>query len=248
MPDIFEYIESYFQQTLSNEERFMFETRCETDKSFAKEVAFYITTRNSLREELLRQKQKEWKDENAEQEETARVISMRKKPTSFGRLITYAAAACLLLAASVYLFEAQTSTHNIAFNYVKTNYGSLSQTMDASRDSIQLGIANYNNKEYDKALQLFEGVESRDPSNSDAKKYAGLAYLQKQDYDKALQQFDKLANMQGLFSNPGDLLKAATLLERNEPGDKEEAQKLLQKVVNEKEEGSEEAEEWLKKM
>jgi len=245
MPNTLDYIESYFQQTLNDQEKKEFEARCETDEAFAKEVAFYITTRQVLREELLKQKQQQWKDENDEQEETSPIISIKRK-TTFGRLIAYAAAACLLLAASVYFFEAQTTPKKLAADYIRTNYNNLSQTMDASHDSLQLGIAAYNDKDYTMALQLFEGVESRDPSNSDAKKYAGLVYLQQQNYDKAIQQFDELANMKGLFSNPGDFMKAVSLLERNNPGDKEQAKKLLQKVVAEKEEGREKAEEWLK--
>jgi hypothetical protein len=42
-------------------------------------------------------------------------------------------------------------------------------------------------------------------------------------------------------------LKATALLQRDQTGDKEEAQRLLQKVVNENEEGSKEAAAWLKK-
>ena len=83
--------------------------------------------------------------------------------------------------------------------------------------------------------------------NSDAKKYTGLTYLQQGNYDKAIEQFDALSNMK-LFSNPGDFLKAVSLLERNSPGDKEAAKKLLQKVANNKEEGSEKAQDWLTKL
>jgi tetratricopeptide (TPR) repeat protein len=119
--------------------------------------------------------------------------------------------------------------------------------MDASHDSLQSGIEAYNNKDYDKALQLFLGVQKSDSANSDAKKYAGLGYLRQQNYDKAVQQFDELANMRGLHSNPGDFLKAVSLLERNRTGDKEEAKILLQKVVNEKEENYQEAEKLIKK-
>jgi tetratricopeptide (TPR) repeat protein len=243
MPGTIEYIESYFQQTLSSEDRVAFEARCEKDEAFAKDVAFYITARQALREELLGQKVAEWKNEDAVREETAPVISMNKRRTTFGKWAAYVAAACVVLAISVYLFEVRTTPQKLATAYINNT---LSQTMDASHDSIQLGIAAYNDKEYERALQLFEGVEQRDPSNSDAKKYAGLTYLQKQDYDKAMQQFDKLSNMQ-LQSNPGDFLKATTLLVRNKQGDKEEAKALLQKVVNEKEEESKKAEEWLKK-
>ena len=244
MPGTIEYIESYFQQTLSSEDRVAFEARCEKDEAFAKDVAFYITARQALREELLGQKVAEWKNEDAVREETAPVISMNKRRTTFGKWAAYVAAACVVLAISVYLFEVRTTPQKLATAYINNT---LSQTMDASHDSIQLGIAAYNDKDYERALQLFEGVEQRDPSNSDAKKYAGLSYLQKQDYDKALEQFDELANMKGLFSNPGDFLKATTLLVRNKQGDKEEAKALLQKVVNGKEEESQKAEEWLKK-
>jgi len=235
-----EYIESYFKQDLNEDERTAFETKCETDKAFANEVAFYITAKQVLRETLLEQKTGEWKKDA---EEETPVISIAKKSTLL-RWVAYAAAACLLLTVSLFLFEAKDSPQKLASAYVSKI---LSQTMDASHDSLQLGIAAYNNKEYDKALQLFEGVAQRDLLNGDAKKYTGLTYLRQSNYEKALEQFDALANMQGLHSNPGNFLKAVTLLERNNPGDKDEAKILLQKVVTEKEDGSEEAAAWLKK-
>lgn len=246
MPATLEYIESYFQQTLNAEDKTAFEARCETDEAFAKEVAFYITTRQALRETLLAQKTEQWKNEIVTAEETTPVISIAKR-SIFSRYITYAAAACLLLFVSVYLFETNTSPKKLANNYIKSNYSNLSQAMSADSDDITQGMAAYNNKDYDKALQFFKRVEQHDTLHSDALKYIGLTYLQKEEYDSALRQFDELANMK-LFSNPGDLLKAISLIERNKSGDKEEAKKLLQKVVSENEEGSEEAEMWFNKM
>ena len=243
-----EYIDSYFKQTMDAGERHVFEKRCEEDDAFAQDVAFYMMARESLREELLQQKQSAWRTKNTKNiiDELPFIPTLKKSLTS--RWIAYAAAACLVLAASVYFFEANTSPKKLAENYIRTNYSNLSQTMDASHDSLQTGIEAYNNKQYDSALQLFLGVQKNDPLNSDAKKYAGLAYLQKNYYDSALQQFDELANMKGLFGNPGDFLKAVTLIERDKPGDKEMAEKLLQKVVAKKEEGSNKAAEWQKKL
>jgi tetratricopeptide (TPR) repeat protein len=245
MPDTLEYIEAYFKQTLNREERTAFEIRCVNDETFAKDVAFYLTTRQALRETLLEQKNEDWKDK-ADEEEITPVIPIVKRPL-FQRYITYAAAACLLLAVSVYFFEANKSPQMLASNYVKENYSGLSQHMSGDKDSMTLGIAAYNNKDYDKALLLFQGVEQRDSLNDDAKKYAGLAYLQQKNYDKAIQQFDELANMKNLFSNSGNFLKAVALMERNKPGDKEEAKQLLQKVVTEKEDDSDKAAEWVRK-
>lgn len=240
-----EYIESYFQNTLSNEERAEFEKKCETDELFAKEVAFYLTARQVLREELLAQKQQQWKEVAAEEEtEETPVISISKKSTLL-RWVSYAAAACLLIVISVFLFEAQTSTQRLASNYIKDyDFG---VTMDASHDSLQLGIQAFQKKDYTKALGYFEGVAERNPTNSEAKINTGLAYLQLNNYENALQEFDEVAKMEGLFYNPGEFLKAVALIKRNKTGDEAAAKTLLQKVVNENKGGSEEAKEWLKK-
>jgi tetratricopeptide (TPR) repeat protein len=240
-----EYIDSYFQQTMNADERKIFEKKCEEDNLFAQEVAFYIMTLESLREELLQQKQSAWRNKSII-EDLPFIPTLKKSFTS--RWIAYAAAACLVLAASVYFFETNPSPKKLAENYIKTNYSNLSLTMDASRDSLQSGIDAYNNKEYDKALRLFKSIEKNDAQNSDVKKYAGLTYMQKEEYDSALQQFDMLSNMKGLFSNSGDFLKAVALMGRSKPGDKDKAKMLLQKVLSEKEEGSEKAAEWEKKL
>ncbi|HEY2727276.1 MAG TPA: hypothetical protein VGI61_08895 [Parafilimonas sp.] len=240
-----EYIDSYFQQTMNADERKVFEKRCEEDNLFAQEVAFYLMTLESLREELLQQKQTTWRSKSLI-EDLPFIPTLKKSFTS--RWIAYAAAACLVLAASVYFFETNPSPKKLAENYIKTNYSNLSLTMDASRDSLQSGIDAYNNKEYDKALRLFKSIEKNDAQNSDAKKYAGITYMQKEEYDSALQQFDMLSNMKGLFSNSGDFLKAVALMGRNKPGDKDKAKMLLRKVLSEKEEGSEKAAEWEKKL
>jgi len=254
MPGTVEFIESYFQQTLSSEERAAFELRCTTDEVFAEEVAFYIATRQAMREELLMQKVKAWKTEDNDEvknapviaEESAQVISMRKKPGII-RWVSYAAAACLILIISMFLFETRSASEKLAANYINTKYERLYQSMSGGQDSIQTGIAAYNAKHYDSALIYFKGIETRNPDNDDAKKYAGLCYLQQKDYDNALKEFDALAAMD-LRINSGNILKAVTLLERNNPGDKEEARKILNIVGDEKLDGSEEAAEWLKKL
>jgi hypothetical protein len=94
---------------------------------------------------------------------------------------------------------------------------------------------------------LFEWVARNAPDNSDAKKYAGLVFLATGDYDSALARFDELAAMKGLYSNPGLFLEAVTLLQRNRKEDLPRARPLLEQVVREKLEGSEQAEEWLKR-
>ncbi len=239
-----EYIDAYFQQTLSAEEKQNFETKCMEDESFAGEVAFYISARQVLKEKLLEQKQQQWSPQIKADEEIPEIPPVKKMYKQ--KWFMYAAA-CVLLVLAIFFFEKTQSTQQLAINYVQDNYTHLSQEM-GNQDSLQQGLSAYNSKDYHTALLIFETYAKSHPGNEDAKKYSGLGYLLTENYDKALQQFDELANIQGLRSNPGVFLKAVTLLERNNPGDKEQAKLLLKQVVDQKLEGKEKAEEWWKKL
>ena len=245
MQDTWEYIENYFTLALSSEERKDFEVRIEQDASFAQEVAFYLTARSAAREVLIEENQSAFAD-------TDLVATKIVKPAPVRRMmlrkwLPYATAACLILIVALYFIFQSPAPSQLAANYIHDNYNHLSLSMDASRDSIQLGMAAYNNKQYTVALSYFEGITTSHPDNSNAKKFTGLSYLQLKDYDNALEQFKSLSAMNGLFSNEGDFLQAVTLLQRNAPNDKEQAKILLQKVVSNSEDGSDKAKEWLKR-
>lgn len=244
MSDSHEYIEAYFQNQLSEAEKKQFEEQCVQDENFAREVAFYISLSEAVRQKLLGQKIQQWAGgESAGRKNTSTPV----RKMIFRKWLPYAAAACLIFAVALYFLFRLETPHQLAGKYTTEHFTSLSQTMNASKDSLQQGIAAYNNKDYDKALQLFEKIYQSHPDNSNAKKYSGLVYLVTKDYDKAIQQFDELADKQGLYKNPGLFLKAVTLLQRNKQGDEALAKQLLEQAVNEKAEGSAEAEKWLKK-
>lgn len=238
------YIESYFQQTLNEDEKKNFEKRCEEETAFAEEVAFYISARETLREELLQQKKEQWKTLLPTEKELPSILPIKKL---YQRKWFMYAAASVLLVFAVYIFEKPQSAQQLATNYVQTNYTHISLIMGSEQDSIQMGLTAHNNKDYNKALLIFEAFAKSHPDNADAKKYSGLGYLLQENYDKALLEFSELANMKSLFTNPGIFLQAVTLLERNNTGDKEKAKQLLQQVKDQHLEGHEKAEEWLKR-
>ena len=60
MQDTLEYIEDYFCNKLSSEEKSNFEQRCVSDTKFCAEVAFYVSTRDALKNEVVAQKRKEF--------------------------------------------------------------------------------------------------------------------------------------------------------------------------------------------
>jgi len=63
-----------------------------------------------------------------------------------------------------------------------------------------------------------------------------------------LRRFEELAHNQEVPNNPGLFLQAVTLMLRNQPGDKQEAKQVLQRVVETQAAGSQEAAQWLQKM
>src|SRR4051812_25462999 len=203
MNDSYEYIEAYFQDQLNDAEKKRFEERCIHDESFAGEVAFFITTTEGIRQSLLSQKQQQWTSDEFNKESA--LIKPLKKPT-FNKWY-YVTAACLLFAVAIYFLYRPETPHQLANTYISEHLMRLSQTMNASKDSLQQGIAAFNNKDYNAALQIFEEIYRSNPQNFVAKKYIGFVYLATKNYDKALQHFDELAKKEGLYKNPGLFLK-----------------------------------------
>lgn len=240
--DNIEFIEAYFKNQLKDTEKKQFEERCAHDEIFARQVALFITVEEGIRQKVLQEKRQDWPRESGEKK-TAEIIYY--KNSVFRKWLPYMAAASLLFAVIIYFSFRSDPPHKLADNYVNEHLTVLSQTMNATNDSLQQGIAAYNNKEYDKALRFFQNIYLAHPENGLAKKNMGLVYLITKDYDKALQEFDELANKPDVYRNPGLFLKAVVLLERNHASDKVVAKNLLEQIVNQKAEGNREAQRWL---
>lgn len=242
MEEILDYIESYFQRIMPESERRNFEKKCKTDKSFAEAVAWYTLARNAAGEELLQQKKKEWS-------ESGRLVAMMpERKFTLKKIFPYAAAASVIIAVALYFLLQGTSPQQLADAFISKNYTTLSQRMDATNDTMQLARSEYNAAKYDEAAAMFAAYAASHTDNSEAKTNAGLAYLQLKKYDEAIAQFDALIAMTGLYSNPGKLLKAVTLMERNGAGDKDKAKELLTQVISENLDGKEKAQELLDKL
>ena len=248
-----EQFENYLSGDMPPEEKLRFEANLEKDKELYDlfhvyktiDAEMYNTGKYSTEEAALRTTLQKLNAAYFKAE--APVIQMKSTKKIFRMAVAAAAGVILILVAYFSFFQNNTDPRQLANRYVKEDLSHLSITMDGAKDSLQQGIAAYNDKAYAKSVQLFEAVYKAHPENSDALKYAGITYLVTKEYNKALQCFNELAAKKELFSNPGMFLKAVTLLQRNQPGDREQAEQLLQQVINEKSDGSREAELWLKK-
>jgi tetratricopeptide (TPR) repeat protein len=246
MKENLEYIDAYFQRMLDQKEIKRFEQRLTEDKEFAEEVAFYLSARQSLKQEADQEKKERFRQLLAQQ---APVINIDQNRTG-QRVWLYriaAAAAVLMfgfLAWSIF-FSKSSSPEQLADNYINENFKTLSIKMGPT-DSLQEGLRLYNSEKYDSALKQFEPIAQRNPGDDQVKTYLGITYLKVGNYDKALQSFQAFEH-DTLYYNPSVFYQALTLLKRNLPGDKQKAKELLQRVVNDNLDEKESAEQWLKK-
>ena len=243
MSAMLQYIDDYFTGQLPAEEKQRFAKRCENDTDFAQEVANYISVRNAVKEQLLTNMQSSRLVTGLHS-----VAQKRNEKSVVIRMIPYlsAVAACLLLYFGwLFLFKPAETTQ-IAANYIDANFQTLSVTMGDNADSLQLGIAAFNDKDYQKAENIFLQLSKSEPDNAEVIKNIGILYLVQKRYELALTQFEQLSRFKDLYYNPGPLYKAVTLMKRASPGDREQAKKLLEEIQASKMYGSNEATEWLK--
>jgi tetratricopeptide (TPR) repeat protein len=256
MSENIEYIDDYFQKQLNAQQRQEFEARCLSDKAFAEDVALYVSTREALRQNLLDEKKKQWAVlippglvtgvSSIENETAVKPGITPLRRIQFKKWLSIAAAASLVSILIIYSVLTRNSAKDLIHEYVKSDLV-ISSTMDASRDSVQAGITAYNNKNYQQAIRIFRSLYASNPVDQQTLKYLGQAYLQNRNFDEALKSFEALSQRR-LHSNAGPFLMGVTLMERNKPGDYEQARLLFQKVVDQNMEGKNQAEVWLKEM
>jgi tetratricopeptide (TPR) repeat protein len=252
MNELIPYIASYFEGSLTVEERALFEERCVSDPEFAKEVAAYVVMRDSLKLTLAEQKRNEFAGLYQEMKGTEQEFEEdeRKPYYLFKNFVWYAAAACIGLIATWLIFFRGPEPEDLAQEYAAANFSTLSTTMGgAVADTVhmQQGIAAFNAKQYKKALQVFHALSADSGVRPEAVKNMGITYLVTGDYSSAMIQFDALAKM-NLYINPGLFYKALVLMKRGQDGDRVLAKKYLKQVVDGDLAGSREAEIWLKKL
>jgi len=238
-----EYIERYFLGNLSAGEKEIFERRCEGDPEFAREVSLYVTMRAGLKQTLIDEKKEEFS--KLYQTRSSKPMAVLRPWSSGVMWSAVAAAASLLIFLSWMLFLKSDSPKELANGYVKETLGILSATMSEGSDSLQQGIAAYNEKDYNKAERIFRELSKDKKYAMEATKDLGLTFLVRQQYDDALEQFDALTDNDSLYANPGPFYKAVTLMQRSGLGDEEAAKLILQDVVKKQLPGHMVASGWL---
>ncbi|MCU0339927.1 MAG: hypothetical protein MUE30_08585 [Spirosomaceae bacterium] len=230
-----EKIEQYYNNTLPDTERRVFEEELKTNPALAEEVAFWVQARAAAQAEAHARRK----------EEFAQLRQSSQKTKQRNLWYTYAAAASVVLVLGLGWWWIDASflgmTNNPlrgqgGFNkewaaaYVEKNFTTLNTQMGNGTDSLQMGVSAFNSGDLIKAKAIFNTLLQRDSSNAEAQKYAGIVALRRQDYDQAIKHFHALSLRTDLVANPGKFYEALALLQRDLPLDKKAAENLLKEV------------------
>ncbi|RYY25163.1 MAG: tetratricopeptide repeat protein [Chitinophagaceae bacterium] len=249
MSQSLEQIESYFQGTLNAVEAREFERAIQNDPDFAKEVAFYMSVVGTMKDQLNAEKKIRFREvyDSSKMVVADQLAPSKTKGAVIRRIWKYAVAAAVFSAVLVgaYFYSSSSSPQQMAQEFIVGDLSDLGSLMSGG-DSLELGKRLNGDGRYSEALAVFEEILRREPGNVKAIEFAGVEAIHLNDYDKALKYFGDLANMQGLYANPGNFYIAVTLMKRNQPGDYERAKQLLELVVKTNSTHSERAASWLK--
>lgn len=253
-------IERYHRGLLDGAELEDFLRREKDDKAFAQKIRSYTEIIEGI-EYYGKQKEfadtvQEWENEikknsdlkrsealrPSDPQGEVRTIPMYRKNTFW--LAAAAAVAIPLLVAYLVFFQRQ-RPETLATAYIEEKLTTLSTTMATETDSLALGIGAFNEKEYEKAENIFHSLGKNEDLAAEATRYLGITYLKMGQYEKAIEEFNKLISFTDLYSNPGKFYLAITLMKRSKEGDVEQAKKLLQEVVTNKLPGYQEASAWM---
>lgn len=237
------FIDDYFTGSLSREEKLIFEGKLQSDPAFAEEVAFYLSSMAVSRDDADQEKKQRFSELYLISKEDTKVPVMKFR---WLRPALSAAAVLLVVLLAWTLFLRPPSATRMADRYIQEKFTTLGVQMGTSDDQLQKATSLYNEGKYNEALQILENLLKEKSTDVEVIKLTGIVTLKLENYDKALGYFKWLADLPGLYDNPGAFYQALTLMKRNLPGDKQKAKILLQEVVDKNLSGREEAEEWLK--
>ncbi len=230
MEDI-EYIDNFFKEELSPEDKQRFDEKVKADPVFAEEVAFYYCSNQAIKAKLADEKKERFRELYQMGQENQN----RKTPVILFKRWTKVAAAAIIVVSvgTVWYLWPQPSAKNIADKYIAENFTQLNVKM-SNNDSLQSAVNLYNSGKWKESLLILEKLAVNDSLGSTVIKNAGIVSLQLKEYDKALSYFKKLEDNSSLAVNPGKFFHALVLVERNHPGDRQEATRLLNIVIENK--------------
>lgn len=142
---------------------------------------------------------------------------------------SWAAAAILLVIASIWFLKPANSPDALASRYFKADPG-LPVTMSSTLNyQFYDGMVSYKEGDYDKAILLWQNLSSSQSPSDTLNYYIGVSYLNQKKYQEALNFLSPLAKTSGEWQEKAGWYAAIGYLRLNQP---EAAAELLKSIPN----------------
>lgn len=206
--------EAYSSNELSNSEKKAFEDKLNSDSIFKEDFELYITITKNLasrfaneaQEKELRKTLSTLQNQSKKQAKVVSLFAVKK--------LLVAASIILLVSLSVYNFMQKPSYIDFA------NYDDLSLVVRGSNeDDTQKKMLEkyFNNKQFNKALPLFESLLKDHPNDNKLILYKGLALLETNEISDAIILFDQLIEKNNpLYNDTATWYKALAYLKNKD--------------------------------
>lgn len=217
-PEVYHLFEKYLNNDLSDSEKTEFEKRISDDKEFAETFETYKEIYSGLEakenraegEEALRQNLQAISDDFFENrskgEKVTKVIPMK-------RWVQLAAASVIIILGVTFFFNRDHSTPSYA-QYAK--YEPLALAERGTEDSLKVLSERYfNDKQYESASNVLEELLQKEPANTQAKLYLGIAFTETDQFDQAEKLFKEIQTGGSIFASKATWYLALTYLKQD---------------------------------
>ncbi len=209
---IYEKIELYLANEMSEQDRLAFEQEMNTNAEVKETVALYqslnddyVQIENSkIGVSQLQQNLQEISPNYFKEEKKAKVFSMKQT-------VSLLAVAASLFFAFLLLKPMLFSNKDLFKSYYEEEALS---TQRSNSDSVTKAIELFNKKEYSQALIYLEAITNKDADATDLQLAKGVCYLNLAQYDKANTVFETVATGQTIYKERAQWLKAMLLLKQ----------------------------------
>jgi len=212
---ILQLIDDYLTGNLNDRDRITFEERLKHDHVFRKEFEFQKNI-----EVVLADKQKNKLFDTIQNVEKQYFKKEEPARVELQHYLPYAAmVVCILGLLVIALYITNKPTPNQLFSeYYKPyeTYTTTRSTKNQTVNTFEDGLRWYDLKQFDKAITVFNQLETKDPVPA-VSFYSAICNLELNNHQKAIQQLTQVANQKNNFNMQANWFLAMAYLKNNEP-------------------------------
>jgi TolA-binding protein len=180
--EVFERIESYLNNTMSQEDFLTFEEQLKSDSTLQKQVTEHKILFEAVETQSLKEQLNEF-HKLASETEMPKIGTSKVRSLQLRKL---AIAASLIIAAGYFLFFNGSTNEKLYTNYFTPDPGLVTTMSSNSNFEFYDAMVNYKQGDYKKAISKWEVLQQNKPKNDTLNYFLGVAHLANKNEDSAI--------------------------------------------------------------